>query len=209
MGILEGNHWISESRFWSEIRTRFDDPDLRDRLVTNGLTTDGTHVMFNYHRRRVQMDTRIRVFISRLPIGTTEQEIESVFSKYGEIISTHQVTKFRYDKRIDTGARAIIFKRINVNVPSYIFVRGWHAFVNYIGQLRTCRICGCTGHLAKDCPRLKIKSEPANNQPVSSEPEDTESEPIRTPEPTRTFEIEEPTSTRLYRKHLKSSLDKN
>ena len=42
----------------------FDDPDLRDRLVTNGLTIDGTHVMFNYHRRRVQMDTRIRVFVS-------------------------------------------------------------------------------------------------------------------------------------------------
>ena len=32
------------------------------------------------------MDTRIRVFVSQLPIGITEQEIESVFSKYGEIL---------------------------------------------------------------------------------------------------------------------------
>ena len=106
-----------------------------------------------------------------------------------------------YGKRIDTGDRAIIFKRINVNIPSYIFVRGWRAFVNYIGQLRTCRVYGCTGHLAKACPRLKKESEPANDQPVSSEPEDMESEPIRTPEPTRTFE--EPTSIPTLQETLK------
>ena len=27
----------------------FNDPDLCDRLVTNGITVDGTHVIFNYH----------------------------------------------------------------------------------------------------------------------------------------------------------------
>ena len=90
----------------------FDDPDLRDRLVTNGLTIDGTHVIFNYHRRRVQIDTRICVFVSQLPIRVTKQEIESVFSKYGEIISTHKITKFMYGRRIDTGDRVIIFKKI-------------------------------------------------------------------------------------------------
>ena len=169
-GYWKGITGFQKVDFGRRFALVFDDPDLRDRLVTSGLTIDGTHVMFNYHRRRVQMDTRIRVFVSQLPIGVTEQEIESVFLKYGETISTHKITKLMYGRRIDTGDRVIIFTRINVNIPSYVFVRGWRGFVNYSGQLRTCRICGCTGHLAKDCPRSKKESEPDSNQPVSSEP---------------------------------------
>ena len=145
--ILERNNRISKSCFG---RRFADDPDLRDRLVKDGLIIDGTHVMFNYHRRRVQMGARIRVFVSQLPIGITEQEIESVFSKYGEIISIHQVTKFMLGRWIDTGDRVIVFKRINVNMASYVFVRGWCSFVMYTGQLKTCRVCECTGHVAKD-----------------------------------------------------------
>ena len=49
-----------------------------------------------------------------------------------------------------------------------------------------------TGHLAKDCPRLKKESEPDSNQPDSFEPEDMESESVRTPEPTQTSD--KPTS---------------
>ena len=80
------------------------------------------------------VNTGIRVFVSKLPNGVTELEIESVVSKYGEIISTHKITKFMYGTRIDTGDRVIIFKRIIVNIPSYVFVRGWRGFVNYSGS---------------------------------------------------------------------------
>ena len=73
--ILEGywkSNWISNRKF--ALVFNF---NLCDRLIT---TIDSTHVMFNY-RRRAQMDTSIRVFVSRFPIGKkkTEQVIESVF----------------------------------------------------------------------------------------------------------------------------------
>ena len=38
------------------------------------------------------------------------------------------------------------------NIPSYLYVRGWKAFVKYNGQQQTCRKCKKTGHIARDCP---------------------------------------------------------
>ena len=62
----------------------------------------------------------------------------------------------------------LIFRKINRHIPSYIFVRGWRAFVKYNGQPQTCRVCGSTTHFAKDYPvNKKCKRESENKEPES------------------------------------------
>ena len=56
-----------------------------------------------------------------------------------------------FGQKLDTGDRVVIFKKINKDIPSYVTVRGWKAFIMYRGPPETCRSCGKVGHFAKDC----------------------------------------------------------
>ena len=89
--------------------------------------------------------------VSQLPIGITPLELREAFAFFGEIVEVNYITKVIQGRRIDTGDRVLIFKQVRHHIPSYIFVRGCRAYVNYAGQPQTCRICGLTGHFAKDC----------------------------------------------------------
>ena len=83
----------------------FNDPVLRDRLVVNGLNSDGSHVGFAYHQRRI--DPTIRVFVTQLPSGISSDEIRFVLDHYGGVLTFQPVTKFMFGKRIDIGDRAL------------------------------------------------------------------------------------------------------
>ena len=116
---------------------------------------NGKPIIFDHHRRRVYEDPTTRVYVSQLSIGITAPELEEVFSFYGTILKVNPVTKFMHGRRIDKGDRIIIFKKMEKDIPSYAYVCGWRAYVKYDGQPQTCRVCGLTGHFAKDCPRVK------------------------------------------------------
>ena len=61
---------------------------------------------FSYHKRRVDLKTR--VYISQLPIGITLLELREVFAFYGEIVEVNYITKVIQGRRIDTGDRVLI-----------------------------------------------------------------------------------------------------
>ena len=63
-------------------------------------------------------------------------------------------------RKIDTGDRVINFTRIAINIPWYVYVRSWRAFVNYRGQQKNCRVCGGADHLAKECPKARGQQNP-------------------------------------------------
>ena len=98
---------------------------------------------------------RVLAFIAELPIGITNEEIANVLKQYGSILNIASIDKVMYGRKIDTGDRVVTFSSINDAVPSYVHVRGWRAFVKYRGQVSTCKICGDSGHLAKNCPKTE------------------------------------------------------
>ena len=168
-GLNKQGFWKSVSGFQKvHFNRRYalvvEDVSARNKLVESGLNIDGRHIMFSYHRGRVYT----RVLISQLPIGISELDLREIFSFYGEILQITYVTKIMYGRGIDTGDRVLIFKKIDKHVPSYVFGRSWKAFIEYAGQPQTCRICGLTGHIAKDCARNKGPS-PEGNKPESED----------------------------------------
>ena len=130
----------------------FNRPEPRDHLVEHGLDIGGKHVQFGYHKKRIP--PKSRVLVAELPICITDLEICGVFRNYGKIFSVNKVEKVIQNRKIDSGERIITFTftSITVNIPSYVHVSGWKAFVKYKGQEQTCRRCSQTGHMAKDCP---------------------------------------------------------
>ena len=47
----------------------FSDPNLRDKLVVNGLDIDGIHVTFMYHAKKNDLT---RVLVAKLPMGIAD-----------------------------------------------------------------------------------------------------------------------------------------
>ena len=163
--LNKNGYWKSVSGFQKvDFSRRFaivmEDAELRDQLVEQGLDIDGKHVMFAHHRRRFNT----RVYVSQLPIGINEIDLRKV-SRF--MVSFWKLIMM-YGCRIDTGDRVLIFRKINRHIPSYIFTRGWRAFLKYNGQPQTCRVCASTTHFAKDCPlNKKDKRESENKEPES------------------------------------------
>ena len=56
-----------------------------------------------------------------------------------------------FGQKLDTGDLVVTFKKINKDIPSYVTVRGWKAFIMYRGQPKTCRSCGKVDRFAMDC----------------------------------------------------------
>ena len=118
----------------------------KDFLVENGLDINGIHVAFTHHKGREMT----RVYLLQVPTGITPTEIKEGLIYYGDILQVNPVYKTLYGHRFDTGDRVLTFKRIARHIPSYVYMRGWRAFIKYNGQSPSCRVSGLTGHPKSD-----------------------------------------------------------
>ena len=105
-------------------------------------------VSFVHHAKKNDLTG---VLVSKLTMGISNDEIRFALDYYGDILSVQQVTKVMFGKKLDTGDRVVLFKEIHKDIPSYVPVRGWKAYIMYTGQPKTCRSCGKVGHFAKNC----------------------------------------------------------
>ena len=56
-------------------------------------------------------------------------------------------------------------KELRKEIPSYVHVRGWNAFVRCNCQPQIYRVCSLAGHFGKDCPRNNKKSGDQQQKP--------------------------------------------
>ena len=197
----------------------FDKNDVSERLLANGLTLNGVHVSFASHQKRVFFKQPVwRVYMPLLPSGVTDEEIISALQCFRKIKEVQPITKVIYQRRIDTGDKLVFFTSLHKDIPSYLNIRGWKAFLRYNNQPQTCRLCDKTGHFAKECltnPRNKPDKGQHDDQPANEEMETHTPKPDPTPEEinsTPTMQEEEPhvfSNASLQKEERESNLFKN
>ena len=154
---------LDELGFWNKVRgfQRSDfnrklclvihEEYIRNHLVENGVDLDNDlHVNFYFHRSR---NTNVRVLVSQVPIGIDDVELSMHFRHYGVVVNVRDVKRTYRKNTYDTSDRVLTFRKLVMDIPSYVKIRGYWAYIKYNGQPATCRICHQTGHLAAECPQ--------------------------------------------------------
>ena len=148
-----------------------DNPRVLQSLAVEGLEVDGIHLEFKYHKINT-----VRVYVANIPFGVSARDIQSTFSAFGTITEAHQIQKDFRGHKLYTGDWSITFQKLDKEIPSYVLVRRWLAYVNYQGQKKTCRLCEQSGHFYADC--LKRKNQDTKSEETSKNDNDN-----RNPEP--------------------------
>ena len=117
-------------------------------LVLNGLNVGDVHLTFFYHKKKY-----VNVFVSNVPFGVKATDVQMRLSAYGLVKSVHMIYKDFRGYKLPTGDWSVSFERLHVDIPSYVLIRGWSAYIKYEGQPQTCRNCNQTGHIFANCPQ--------------------------------------------------------
>ena len=183
----------------------FSNPNLRNKLVVNGLDIDLIHFSFVHHAKRNDLT---RVLVSKLPLGISNDEIRYELGYYGDILSVQQVTRVMCGKKLDTGDRVVTFKKIHKDIPTYVPVRGWKAYIMYKGQPKTCRSCGKVGHFAKDCSSKRKSNENfSEDQNISGKKRKSEEKSTANQDIPVNMEITEPSVIPTHEQVIKELMD--
>ena len=167
-----------------------------ENLVVNGLNVGDVHLTFKYHKIKV-----VNVSVSNIPYGISALDIQSAFSSYGAFKGARRIQRNFHGFHLYTGDWAVTFDELDKEIPSYVMVRGWLAYVKYDGQTQTCCQCSQSGHVFVNCPQRKQEETrpeetPRNeNDKRTAEPEDMDTHEPPPNEPDLTEEEMNSTST--------------
>ena len=119
-------------------------------LTLNGLEVNGLHLRFKNHKANA-----VNVYVANIPFRIGSEDIKSAFCPFGHITGLRRIQKDFHGYKLYTGDWSIAFEKLDKEIPSYLIVRGWLAYVSYEGQKKTCRSCGESGHFFANCPKRK------------------------------------------------------
>ena len=172
LGMLRVVTGIQTLDYNRRIDVEISNESVRSKILRDGLLIKYHTVTFSQHGSK----DATRVYVHQLPLDIPEQEVRAAFETYGSIGRVQPKVMSYHGKRILNGEWCLHFTRLAKQIPSYVSVRGWTAYVNYRGQPKTCRICDGRGHIARDCPtrndngdQEKPKNMDVHDQPPQSE----------------------------------------
>ena len=87
----------------------------------------------------------------KCPYEMSDGDILRMMYAYGTVVNIRR-QYHQFDKNVETGVRSCLVRNVKKPIPSFIKVRGFSLLVRYKGQLKTCKICEGTDHLARECP---------------------------------------------------------
>ena len=166
-----------------------DNLTVLENLVLRGLNVRDVHLTFTYHKKKFT-----NVFVSNVPFGVKALDVQMRLSPYGLVKSVNMIHKDFRGYKLPTGDWNVSFEKLDTDIPSYVLIRGWLAYIKYEGQPETCRKCNQTGHVFANCPQRKREEDRHEDTPKSesherpAEPDDMdthESSPPNEPNPTQ------------------------
>ena len=92
----------------------------------------------------------IYVRVYGYPLDSDSDLLERAMRYYGPIAHTKEFVDRQCE--LKTGVRGIAYRSLTHAIPSYLYVGKHQVRCHYEGQIKTCRKCYQTGHLARDCP---------------------------------------------------------
>jgi hypothetical protein len=112
-----------------------------------------------------------RVRLATLPPEVPDSVIRIMMSRFGEVrevLAETWSTAYRYP--VANGIRIAVMT-LRTHGPSHMVVAGHRTLVSHEGQPAICHGCDETGHVYKDCPRLRTgkKVEGADSSPTWAE----------------------------------------
>ena len=153
-----------------------EDFTVLENLVLHGLDVGEVHLTFFYHKKKY-----VNVFVSNVPFGVKAIDVQMRLSDYGLVKSVRMIYKDFRGYKLPTGDWSVSFERLNVDIPSYILIRGWSAYIKYEGQPQTCRNCNQTGHIFANCPQRQNDAPKSEETPQDNKPENMETNEMPDP----------------------------
>lgn len=119
---------------------------IKEKLLEDGLIVNGEVCKVQ------EIDSDKLLIKVKAPLEIPNERISAEMAKYGLVVSIENET-YQFDRSLENGVRRVWMKDISKPLPSTLsidntfFLPLW-----YRGQIKTCRICTSTDHLASACP---------------------------------------------------------
>ena len=132
-----GNKWFNVT---------FDNGTDCQTIAAHGILLQNTLIQCE----RTNVANSVVVYV-KCPYEMSDQVVTNTLSFYGTVANIRR--QFHdFDRSVETGVRSFMIKSLKKPIPSFLRVGGFTLPVRYRGQVKTCKICEQTDHLAYDCP---------------------------------------------------------
>lgn len=147
---VEGIESVSRNKWFVVFAKQGDrNTAIGKSIDLNGKSVELKHP-FPTRSRPQQRYKRVRVF--GYPLDSDREILRKSIAFFGDIKYINDM----YDRncQIKTGVREVVIE-LKHQIPSYIYAGKTQVRTDYLGQVKTCRKCKESGHIAKDCQASK------------------------------------------------------
>ena len=123
------------------------------REVMNTINSKFSH---SYKAWTLEDDETV-VTLHDVPHKMSDDVIRAALSKFG-ILDPAETVLHKCDLDFYNLERSLIFTNLTYDIPSFLKIGGYTIQPKYVGQPKTCVLCGSRDHMADDCPQNTRKA---------------------------------------------------